>query len=222
MTGHPGWSVVVPLKDLDRAKSRMDALPARLREALVVAMASDVRDALLACPAVRDVIIVTRDHRWRRLLGAERLRFVADLPTDSLNDALRRGAAVCRAARPGGAVAALTADLPALTAAELDDALERARAAPTSFVPDACGDGTTLFAAECGVPFRPAYGRGSRAGHRRAGALEVHAPDLPGLRQDVDTADDLDRARALGVGSHTGLLLRRDLAAWVPTPLSQS
>jgi 2-phospho-L-lactate guanylyltransferase len=222
VTGPWSWSIVVPLKSLDVAKSRMSRLPVRSRQALVVAMASDVRDAVLGCPEVRDVVIVTRDARWQRLLGADGLRFVADLPADSLNDALRRGAAACRAARPAGGVAALMADLPALTAAELSVALDLARAASTSFVPDAGGDGTTLFAARSGAPFRPHYGPGSHAGHRAAGAVEIHRPDLHGIRQDVDTVEDLERARALGVGRHTGRLMTADLTSRAPSSRSQA
>jgi 2-phospho-L-lactate guanylyltransferase len=197
-----GWSVVVPLKSLDRGKSRL-GIPAPLRKALVVAMARDVRDAVLACPQVAEIVIVTSDPRWRDILGTPELRFVADEPTDSLNGALRRGAASCRATRPGCAVAALTADLPALRPAELELALGHAHSAPTWFVPDAHGSGTTLYAARRHAPFRPQYGGGSRARHRAAGALEVRPPEHAGIRQDVDTVDDLERALSLRPGRHT-------------------
>ena len=42
-TGTDGWTIVVPVKALDRAKSRLDpALPSAGRKALVLAMATDV------------------------------------------------------------------------------------------------------------------------------------------------------------------------------------
>jgi 2-phospho-L-lactate guanylyltransferase len=202
-----GWSIVVPLKRLDQAKSRLRGVPVPLRRALVVAMARDVRDAVLACHDVGEIVIVTRDPLWRSLLGVRRLRFVAESPTDSLNDALRRGAAACRTTPAGHGVAALTADLPALRPAELALALAPAEVVSTFFVPDAHGDGTTLFAARSPAQFWPHYGVGSRARHIEAGALEIHRPELTGIRQDVDTLEDLTRAQALGLGHHTGAVL---------------
>jgi hypothetical protein len=44
---------------------------------------------------------------------------------------------------------------------------------------------------------------GSRARHIEAGAWEVLLPGLDGIRQDVDTVEDLELARALGLGPHT-------------------
>jgi 2-phospho-L-lactate/phosphoenolpyruvate guanylyltransferase len=198
-----GWSVVVPLKPLQQAKSRLLALPAPLRQALVVAMSRDVCDAVLACQDVHEVLVVTRDPRWRSRLCRPRVRFLADSPTDSLNDALRRGAADCRTTRHGCGVASLTADLPALRPQELGRALSEGGATPTSFVPDAHGEGTTLFAARSGAEFCPQYGIGSRVRHIEAGAREVLLPGLDGIRQDVDTVEDLKLARALGLGPHT-------------------
>jgi 2-phospho-L-lactate guanylyltransferase len=206
-----GWSIVIPLKRLDQAKSRLRGVPVPLRRALVVAMARDVRDAALACHDVGEIVVVTRDPAWRSLLGGRRLRFVAESPMDSLNEALRRGAATCRRTPAGHGVAALTADLPALRPAELALALGPAEAAPTFFVPDAHGDGTTLFAARSPAQFWPHYGVGSRARHIEAGALEIHRPELTGIRQDVDTLEDLTRAQALGLGQHTGAVLARIL-----------
>ncbi|WP_299960531.1 2-phospho-L-lactate guanylyltransferase [uncultured Modestobacter sp.] len=202
-----GWSVVVPLKRLTQAKTRLSALPVPLRQALVVAMARDVRDAVLSCRDVKEVVIVTRDPLWRSLMGVRGLRFVAEAPTDSLNDALRRGSAACRGASRGWAVAALTADLPALTPAELHLALAHVDVAPTFFVPDAQGDGTTLVAARSHAEFRPLYGVGSRARHLEAGALEVLRPELTGLRQDVDTVEDLALARTLRLGERTRVVV---------------
>ena len=53
--------------------------------------------------------------------------------------------------------------------------------------------------------FDPRFGPGSRAAHLDAGARELHG-DLVTLRQDVDDPDDLERARALGLGPHTAAL----------------
>jgi 2-phospho-L-lactate/phosphoenolpyruvate guanylyltransferase len=201
------WSVVVPLKPLDRAKSRLQGLPSHLRKALVVAMALDVRDAVLACRGVAELVVVTRDPRWHSLLSAPRLRVVADSPTDSLNDALRRGATTCRSTRPRYGIAALMADLPAMEPGELQFALDQAQGMPSAFVPDAHGDGTTLFAARSHEQFWPHYGGSSRSRHIEAGAEGILHPELTGIRRDVDTVEDLRQARPLGLGHRTSAVV---------------
>jgi 2-phospho-L-lactate guanylyltransferase len=83
-------------------------------------------------------------------------------------------------------------------------------------VPDADGSGTVLLAAPNAGDLRPAFGAGSAAAHVARGALRVDL-DLPRLRCDVDTADDLRRAQELGVGPHTARALGA-LAAGGPIP----
>jgi 2-phospho-L-lactate/phosphoenolpyruvate guanylyltransferase len=124
---------------------------------------------------------------------------------DLLNAALRHGAAVAARRWPGNGLAALTADLPAVSPAELAAALRAAGAAPglAAFVPDAAGVGTTLYAVPPGGEFRPLFGGASRARHAAAGALELDPGAFTGLRRDVDTPDDLREALSLGVGPFT-------------------
>ncbi|SEO56639.1 2-phospho-L-lactate guanylyltransferase [Trujillonella endophytica] len=220
MSRAPGWSVVIPLKPLDQAKSRL-RLPVPLRRELTIAMARDVLDAVLTCDEVRHVLVLTRDRRWLAHLDPPGCDFLADDPADSLNDALRRGASACLAKRPGACVAALTGDVPALRPGELQRALDCARTWETSFVPDASGKGTTLFAARAGVPFAPHYGCNSRARHVLEGAHEILLPRLGGLRQDVDTPADIERARALGLGAHTTALLE-EVTGDLQLPITQT
>jgi 2-phospho-L-lactate guanylyltransferase len=78
----------------------------------------------------------------------------------------------------------------------------------SSFVSDAGGEGTTLLAALCASRFNPLYGPGSRLRHSHAGARELEVPPGSGLRQDVDTLDDLALAQAIGVRRHTSAMLR--------------
>ncbi|RIQ15726.1 2-phospho-L-lactate guanylyltransferase, partial [Jiangella rhizosphaerae] len=129
-----------------------------------------------------------------------------------LNAALRHGAQAARSAAGDAAVASLSADLPALRPAELDRVLTAAAEHPLSFVADAAGIGTTLYAAGPGVAFEPAFGGRSRAAHRLAGAVELELDGIASVRRDVDTAVDLWDARRLGVGPRTAALLaERDL-----------
>ena len=59
-----GWTIVVPVKALERAKSRLvPALTADGRRALVVAMAVDVLAACRETPGVARVRVVSADPR---------------------------------------------------------------------------------------------------------------------------------------------------------------
>lgn len=198
------WTLVIPLKPLARAKSRLaPAAGEGLRPALALAFAEDTVAAALASAAVRDVVVVTDDVRAGRELAALGARIAPDTPGTGLNAALDHGIAVVRAARPDAPVAALNADLPALRPAELTRALDRAAAFPRAFLPDAAGIGTTLLSGSPGTELRPLFGPDSRARHTASGAVELALADVDSVRQDVDTGDDLRVALALGVGPHT-------------------
>jgi 2-phospho-L-lactate guanylyltransferase len=230
------WTVLLPVKVLARAKSRLAALAGDRRGELALALASDTVCAVLACEEVARVIVVTSDPVAGPLLatlgavvvpdepsdltaglGAHRTLASADIRADAggvlgdlgvqdaLNAALRHGAAVAARRWPGTGLAALTADLPAVSPAELARALRAAGASPgrAAFVPDAAGVGTTLYAVPPGGEFRPLFGGASRARHAADGATELDLEDVTGLRRDVDTPDDLREALTLGVGPFT-------------------
>ncbi|MBV2353448.1 2-phospho-L-lactate guanylyltransferase [Streptomyces sp. J2-1] len=208
------WSVVVPLKPLTRAKSRLaDTAGDGVRPGLVLAFAEDTVAAVLACAAVADVAVVTDDPLAGRELSALGARIVPDTPAGGLNAALAHGASVVRRLRPAAPVAALNADLPALRPAELAHVLDAAAGFPRAFLADAAGLGTTLLAARPGRDLRPAFGTGSRLRHRATGAAELVLADVDSVRQDVDTGDDLRAALALGVGPRTTAASARLLTA---------
>jgi 2-phospho-L-lactate guanylyltransferase len=223
------WTVLLPVKVLARAKSRLAVLAGDRRHELALALASDTVSAVVGCPEVARVIVVSSDpvagprlaalgahiipeaighpsELWRELSAES-----ADGSQHALNAALLRGAAVAARRWPGTGLAALTADLPALRPAELATALRAAgHGLPdagfgpgAAFVPDAAGVGTTLYAVPPGGEFRPMFGGASRARHAAAGAAELTLDGIAGLRQDVDTPDDLRAAVALGVGPRT-------------------
>ncbi|CAM5494465.1 Phosphoenolpyruvate guanylyltransferase [Streptomyces alboniger] len=198
------WTLVIPVKPLARAKSRLsDTAADGLRPGLALAFAQDTVAAALACPAVKDVAVVTDDPLAGRELGALGARIVSDEPHGGLNAALAHAAAVVRATRPESAVAALNADLPALRPLELARVLDAATEFPRAFLPDAAAIGTTLLAAREGVELQPAFGTHSRARHRASGAAELVLDTVDSVRQDVDTGADLRAALALGVGPRT-------------------
>ncbi|MBZ6083794.1 2-phospho-L-lactate guanylyltransferase [Streptomyces olivaceus] len=208
------WTLVVPVKPLARAKSRLsDTADDGVRPGLALAFAQDTVAAALACPAVGDVAVVTDDARAGRELRELGAAVVADEPGGGLNAALAHGAAAVRAARPESPVAALNADLPALRPAELARALSAAAEFPRAFLPDAAGIGTTLLTALPGRELAPAFGPDSRARHRASGAAELRLGAVDSVRQDVDTGSDLRTALVLGVGPRTAAVAARLLIA---------
>jgi len=200
------WSVLMPVKVLARAKSRLAGLSGPRRGELALALACDTATAVLVCDAAARVIVITDDQVAGAALAALGAQVVPDEPRDGLNAALRHGAAHVGTRWPGSGTAALSADLPALRPAEIGRALRAAAAWPTAFVADAAGDGTTLYTAAPGAAFRPAFGLASRARHAAGGAVELGLDGIPGLRQDVDTPTDLRGAAALGLGPHSAPL----------------
>ncbi|WP_055526876.1 2-phospho-L-lactate guanylyltransferase [Streptomyces alboniger] len=198
------WTLVIPLKSLSRAKSRLTATAGDgLRPGLALAFAQDTVAAAVACPAVRDVAVVTDDALASRELAALGALIVPDEPGEGLNAALRHGTAAVRAERPDAPVAALNADLPALRPVELARTLDRAAHFSRAFLPDAAGIGTTLLTASAGTELLPAFGVASRARHTASGAVELPLDGIDSVRQDVDTGEDLRAALVLGVGPHT-------------------
>jgi 2-phospho-L-lactate guanylyltransferase len=200
------WSVVIPVKVLALAKSRLAGLENADRSALALAMAVDTVAAAVACPLVGAVVVVTDDQSVTSEVAALGAETIADSPAAGLNRALTAGADHAAARWPGYGLAALLADLPALSAVELTAALTAASAVTQAYMADAAGSGTTLYTARPGTAFSPRFGPGSRARHRQAGGTELDAPTDSGLRQDVDTFADLCSAAAIGLGRRSASL----------------
>ncbi len=197
------FTVVMPMKAWDRAKSRLHVEPAT-RRALAEAFARDTLASVLACPAVGEVVVVTRGDLVVDQVtsaGARVLQEPANRPLDTLGSAIRHGIAWATAHRPDAPLAVVPSDLPAMTADALQELLAAADAHPFAFVADANGDGTTILTSRQPHLMHAGYGPGSAGRHRGYGAFELDA--VPGLRQDVDTLADLVAARRLGLGPHT-------------------
>lgn len=216
----PTWVLVVPVKRLDAAKSRLrGAVPGVPHELLALALAQDTVVAAVACA---DVLVITDDPRAARALATLGARVEPDQtdqtdaglsaqPDAGLNAAARHGAAL--AAGTGRRVGILTADLPALRPDDLATALAAAPSGP-AFVPDAAGTGTTLLLAGADGALTPRFGPDSARAHAAGGARDlVRDPAGCGsavrLRRDVDTPADLADADRLGLGRHTAALVHR-------------
>jgi 2-phospho-L-lactate guanylyltransferase len=192
------WTVLVPIKTAPSAKSRLAAtLPESARgrhQKLVRAMRLDVLSAARIAPGVARVVVVADgEHDYPADHTARQHRA-------GLNGALADGAEYAAARWPADGIVALVGDLPALTPADLGAALESAASHAAAYVPDADGTGTTLLSAAPGATLRPEFGPGSARRHGRH-AVSIEAG--PGLRRDVDTADDLVATLHLGAGPAT-------------------
>ena len=87
------WSLVIPVKVLALAKSRLTGLAGPRRAELALAMAADTVAAATACAVVDSVVVVTDDAAAAALLSALGAMVVPDEPGDGLNPALTFGAA---------------------------------------------------------------------------------------------------------------------------------
>lgn len=201
------WVAVIPVKRLSAAKSRLrGAVEAARHEDLALALVCDTVEAVRSCPAVAQVLLVTDEPALTRGAAPPGVRAVAD-PSGGLNAAVRFGADRC--AGLGRRRVVLAGDLPALRPDDLSAVLRAVTdgAHLRAFVPDAAGTGTVLLAAAPGVAIDPLFGVDSAAAHLASGAYELTG-DWPGLRRDVDTAQDLRAVLGLGAGPRTRALAR--------------
>jgi len=203
------WVVVVPVKELHLAKTRLVDLAHADRADLALAMAGDVIAAARASVAVAGVVVVTNDLRAAALADQLGARVVADATDSGLDAALVDVARAAAALWPRAGIAAVSSDLPCATGPDLTLLLGRAATHPRAVLADRGGDGTTVLVAAPGVPLGPSYGAGSRARHVRSGAEQIDPTGLDGLSLDVDTPKDLADALALGVGERTAAVMLR-------------
>lgn len=205
------WCLVLPVKRLDAAKTRLTELAGDRRAELALAFAADTVTAALECRWVAEVLVVTSDPAAAPVLAELGAGVIPDEPEAGLNPALQHGATTAAARWPRYGTGALSADLPSLRPAELATALVAAGGHPRAFLADAAGTGTTLLTARAGIPLRPEFGRRSAAAHLRSGAValvtELGPEAVRSVRRDVDTAGQLSDAVRAGVGGHTATVL---------------
>ncbi|GAA3674459.1 2-phospho-L-lactate guanylyltransferase [Nocardioides ginsengisoli] len=198
-TREGGFAVLLPVKSPGTGKSRLTTLTDAERAALAAAFAVDAVDACLRTPGVAGVLVISDDAGFAATLAAHGAETSAD-PGGGLNAALRHGADVVRRLRPELRPVALCADLPALRPDDLAEALSYAATDATAcFVRDADGTGTSLYTAPFDE-FDPRFGVDSANAHAAAGARPAPG-ELATLRRDVDDADGLAAAIALGLGA---------------------
>ena len=181
---------VVPVRALKEAKSRLSGvLSPRRRGHLVASMLRRVLCALEAAQRIDHVIVLTPDAALELPEGVERL---VDGGT-GLNDAVRWAAESCAARFD--AMLVVPADVPQVTAADIDTLVERARNLDVAVVPDRHGTGTNALWLRLPAAIVPQFGTNSASVHlesaHRAG-LRAERIELEGFSHDVDVPDDLE------------------------------
>jgi 2-phospho-L-lactate/phosphoenolpyruvate guanylyltransferase len=195
------YVALVPVKPPALGKSRLVGLADDDRRALAAAFALDTVAACVAAATIERVLVATDDARFSVELGGLGAVTIPDGVAMDLNGTLRQSAAEARRRWPDLVPVALTADLPAVRAEDLDEALGSVDAGEPAYVADTDGLGTTLYTAAYD-DFDPHFGPGSALAHDATGARPITA-SLPRLRRDVDDLGDLHDALALGVGART-------------------
>ncbi len=226
------WNVIIPIKRLDVAKSRLILGAAGQRRRLALAFAQDVMLVVVRVSSVRNLIVVTADDEVAEVAAAAGAHVVSEgklenqrdpdtadgdaageyaasgfsaLRARALNVAIRLGGAYATKLNPANRIAVLAADLPTLRVAELEAGLRGAADHPRAFTSDAAGLGTNLLTAAVGTHLNPMFGANSAMRHRESGAVDLSAHSGLGLRLDVDTAVQLNDAILRGVGPLTAL-----------------
>jgi 2-phospho-L-lactate guanylyltransferase len=195
MTGGPGWTVLVPLRDLGGGKTRLSpCLSSTERRELTAYAAAAVVSACKQTQEVERIVVVTG--------SAEASNWAADAgviswsePKGTLGLAAAMQAALAAHSNAESRVAVVMGDLPLANTAAISRCLRRADARPVTLVPSRSGAGTNMLAFTGGAQIALALGApDSLAQHRRAAraaGLRFQTVASSPLALDVDDADDL-------------------------------
>jgi 2-phospho-L-lactate guanylyltransferase len=190
---------LIPLKRLDRAKSRLaDVLDPTQRVRLMQALVERTVREAQASQAVGRIWLVTSDPKGRAIASDLGIGLVDDqgLPW---NDALASAISEVVSAE---AVLILSADLPLVAADEIDDFVRRLDSNGLG-IARAVDAGTNAVVMRPAGSVRTCFGdEGSAAKHAQlAGAAGLPAviADIPGLALDLDSPEDLEEATRRGL-----------------------
>lgn len=189
------WALV-PVKRRSAAKQRLAGrLPPAVRLELTRTMLGCVVDALRKSRLIDHVAFASAERDTIPLEFA--LLPDAGGGLNAVLDDARRSLLANGAAE----LLVLPADLPFVTAADIDAVVESGRRSGFALATDRAGRGTNALYLRAASPFRFRFGPDSRASHveeaARAGWLPVPV-ESAGLSFDVDESEDFDRLLAAG------------------------
>jgi len=186
--------ILVPVKHLHTSKQRLSPLlsPSE-RFALAEAMLQDVLAALAACRYREHVALVSGDARARRLAKQYGFGVIDDADDPGETGAIEMAT---RAAIERGAefILVLPADIPLITAAEVDEILVAAPRQGTVLAPSASGRGTNAVLQRPPGLFPLRFGNDSYLPHLAAAGATgkpVEVLKLAGIGVDIDEPADL-------------------------------
>lgn len=188
------WAIV-PVKPLQRAKSRLAGVLSRDQRAeLSRRMLVSTLDVLAEIPQVEQSLVISRDSKALALARKHRARTLTERGSAQLNRALVRATVVARQYGVA-AVLVLPADLPLLARQDVESLIAHAEDPPVvAIAPDRHQEGTNaLLIAPPGL-IEYEFGPGSFARHvqqARAVGARVEICALPSLALDLDAPDDL-------------------------------
>src|ERR1700685_4719271 len=184
-----GACALIAIKERLRCKTRLaEALAPPARVQLVRSMLAAVLSAAGGARTVRHILVV----RPERDSVPAQIPLLAD-SGECLTSALTQAHRVLRefGCRE---VVMLPADLPTITAAEIDALVHAGRRGGFAIAPDAAGVGTNALCLVSATPFRFQFGLGSQRLHLEEAqhtGLSAQVVRLPGLEFDVDSPADL-------------------------------
>ncbi|MCY4564093.1 MAG: 2-phospho-L-lactate guanylyltransferase [Gammaproteobacteria bacterium] len=204
------WAIV-PIKSFDAAKKRLAGmLSATERRALMLAMARDVLTALSKSSRLAGVLIVSRSPEADALAESFGAARFAESHSTNLPGALEEAAAHAVACHGAGGIFVIPADVPLISADEIDELIEMHRG--VTLLPDGEKVGTNgLICSPPDVIELVFDGRSFEPHRRRAidAGIEPAVVTGSGFVLDVDRPRDLARLLRLSQDSQTASFLQR-------------
>lgn len=189
--------VVIPVKPLNRAKSRLaDVLAPEQRAQFAEMMLRRMLNVLQDVPQITGTLVISRDQKALSIARELGAKTVQESSPSDLNPALTRATEVVRL-WGGDAVLILPADLPFITAEDVSQIAENGRYGSTIVIAtDEAKDGTNAMLVQPLGLIPYAYGDQSYERHviaaKLAGAeLKIYESSTTEL--DIDMPADLDK-----------------------------
>jgi len=200
-----GCWALVPVKARADCKCRLaEQLTAEARLGLVRLMLNRVLTELSASACVERIAVVSPE----RDTLADDIAVLADAG-GGLNAALD-AARLQLMAQGAKELVVLPADLPFVTAADIDALVHQGRRGGFALASDLAGTGTNALYLAPPAPFRFQFGLGSRLRHLAEAVRLGRHPELvraAGLEFDLDVADDVARLAARGDAGYRSLAI---------------
>ena len=203
------WAIV-PIKPLYRAKSRLaEVLSPEQRYQFAETMLRHILTILQNVPQITGTLVISRDTKAlaiARDLGAKTIQ--ESNPSD-LNPALARATEVARV-WGAGAVLILPADLPFITAEDVENVADLGiNAMSVVIAPDRAEDGTNAMLVRPAGLIPYSYGQKSYERHVTAAKLagaDVRIYESDTLSLDIDIPADLDEYNRLVADGYSDIL----------------